>query len=122
MTGTYTQTSKGAYTVDLSHGSIGVESELLTLLAGYGVTATVAKQSFTGKVTSATMATGSFSGCRQRQRPHCRTSVHFRRIDRKESDNGISGSPLRSPQRRNPLQTPFLKEFFSLFLDFPPSN
>jgi hypothetical protein len=63
MTGTYTQTSTGAYTVDISDWVSSFEAELAALLAGYGIDAsvTVTKDTFTGKATSATKCTANLS-------------------------------------------------------------
>jgi len=62
MTGTYTQSGNN-FTVDLSAWVESLQEEVLALLSEYGITATVTvtKQSFTGKVTSATKSSGQFT-------------------------------------------------------------
>ena len=63
MTGTYTQTSASAYSLDLSEWVPSIETELLTLLDGYGIDPTLGtpKASFTVKFSSAKKFTGTFS-------------------------------------------------------------
>jgi len=63
MTGAYTQTSAGAYSVNLSTWASSFDAELVALLASYGIdaSATVTKDTFTGKATSATQCTANFS-------------------------------------------------------------
>ncbi|MGA2937571.1 MAG: hypothetical protein ABSF52_10795 [Syntrophobacteraceae bacterium] len=63
MTGTYTQTSATAYSLDLSDWVSGIETELLLLLDSYGIDPTLGtpKASFTVKLSSAKKFTGTFS-------------------------------------------------------------
>ena len=62
ITGTYVQTGS-TFTVDISDYVSSLVSALESLLSGYGVTASISvvSESFTGKVTSATKSTDSFS-------------------------------------------------------------